>query len=148
MVDKPADLDVACVLGMGFPSYRGGLIHWADHVGAARIAAKLNKARGGVAMIAVFVDAVLACRQWCLRAIPVLSAVMHSRTHPCPHPSRCAHLPVPPTSLSPSPSPQLAEVFPEHAGFFRPCEYLASAAQTGRPLSAGAGQGAALAARL
>ena len=34
MVDKPGDLDVASVLGMGFPVYRGGILHWADHVGA------------------------------------------------------------------------------------------------------------------
>ncbi|KDD75648.1 3-hydroxyacyl-CoA dehydrogenase, partial [Helicosporidium sp. ATCC 50920] len=34
IVDKAADLDVATVMAMGFPAYRGGLMHWADHVGA------------------------------------------------------------------------------------------------------------------
>lgn len=42
VVDKPSDLDVATVMAMGFPPYRGGLVHWADHVGAATIAAKLD----------------------------------------------------------------------------------------------------------
>lgn len=41
IVDKASDLDVAAVLGMGFPPFRGGLVHWADEVGAARIAARL-----------------------------------------------------------------------------------------------------------
>lgn len=38
VVDKASDLDVASVLGMGFPAWRGGLVHWADEVGAARCA--------------------------------------------------------------------------------------------------------------
>ena len=42
IVDKPADLDVASVMAMGFPPYRGGLIFWADLVGARHIAAKLS----------------------------------------------------------------------------------------------------------
>jgi enoyl-CoA hydratase/3-hydroxyacyl-CoA dehydrogenase len=43
VVDKPADLDVAAVLAMGFPPYRGGLIKWADLVGPARVAARLSE---------------------------------------------------------------------------------------------------------
>lgn len=43
IVSKPSDLDVASVLGMGFPPFRGGLIHWADTVGAARIAQRLGE---------------------------------------------------------------------------------------------------------
>eukprot|EP00878_Enallax_costatus_P013083 GHUV01013671.1.p1 GENE.GHUV01013671.1~~GHUV01013671.1.p1 ORF type:complete len:534 (+),score=173.53 GHUV01013671.1:1005-2606(+) len=43
IVDKAADLDVATVMAMGFPPYRGGLIFWADLVGAKNIVAKLNK---------------------------------------------------------------------------------------------------------
>ena len=42
IVDKAADLDVASVMAMGFPPYRGGLIFWADLVGAPYIVAKLN----------------------------------------------------------------------------------------------------------
>ena len=43
VVDKPADLDVATVMAMGFPPYRGGLIFWADLVGAERICARLEE---------------------------------------------------------------------------------------------------------
>ncbi|KAI8468942.1 MAG: ClpP/crotonase-like domain-containing protein [Monoraphidium minutum] len=42
IVDKPADLDVASVMAMGFPPYRGGLIFWADLVGAPKIVAALD----------------------------------------------------------------------------------------------------------
>ncbi|EFN52227.1 hypothetical protein CHLNCDRAFT_59763 [Chlorella variabilis] len=41
IVDKPADLDVAMVMGMGFPAFRGGLIFWADLVGADYICQRL-----------------------------------------------------------------------------------------------------------
>jgi len=43
VVDKPADLDVASVLAMGFPPYRGGLIKWGDLVGPARVVARLEE---------------------------------------------------------------------------------------------------------
>ena len=43
IVSKASDLDVASVLGMGFPPFRGGLIKWADTVGAPRIAARLTE---------------------------------------------------------------------------------------------------------
>jgi len=42
IVDKPSDLDVAAVLGMGFPPYRGGLIKFADLVGAKHIVDRLQ----------------------------------------------------------------------------------------------------------
>jgi hypothetical protein len=38
IVDKPADLDIATVMAMGFPPYRGGLIFWADLLGAGELA--------------------------------------------------------------------------------------------------------------
>lgn len=76
VVEKPADLDVATVMAMGFPPYRGGLIFWADLVGAKRI-----------------VD-----------ALDALAAKFE------------------PAGVS---------------GFFKPCDYLRSAAQSGRKLSAG-----------
>ena len=41
IVAKPSDLDVASVLGMGFPPFRGGVVKWADTVGAPRIAQRL-----------------------------------------------------------------------------------------------------------
>lgn len=43
IVDKPADLDVATVMAMGFPATRGGLVFWADLVGAAHIVRRLNE---------------------------------------------------------------------------------------------------------
>jgi enoyl-CoA hydratase/3-hydroxyacyl-CoA dehydrogenase len=43
IVAKPSDLDVASVLGMGFPPFRGGVVKWADTVGAPRIAARLSE---------------------------------------------------------------------------------------------------------
>eukprot|EP00249_Psilotum_nudum_P012582 c23866_g2_i1 orf=3-2165(-) len=39
---KASDLDIASVMGMGFPPYRGGIIFWADSVGPKHIARKLN----------------------------------------------------------------------------------------------------------
>eukprot|EP00803_Ostreobium_quekettii_P008705 evm.model.scf_1879.1 EVM.evm.TU.scf_1879.1 scf_1879:98-7109(+) len=42
IVDKPSDLDVASIMGMGFPPYRGGLIFWADLVGASHVASRLD----------------------------------------------------------------------------------------------------------
>jgi enoyl-CoA hydratase/3-hydroxyacyl-CoA dehydrogenase len=42
IVSKASDLDVASVLGMGFPPFRGGLMHWADAVGARVIADRLT----------------------------------------------------------------------------------------------------------
>lgn len=38
---RASDIDVATVMGMGFPPYRGGLMHWADTVGAGHIHDKL-----------------------------------------------------------------------------------------------------------
>ncbi|KAK4343439.1 hypothetical protein RND71_036533 [Anisodus tanguticus] len=38
-----SDLDIASVLGMSFPSYRGGIVFWADTVGAGHIYKSLRK---------------------------------------------------------------------------------------------------------
>ncbi|CAO2841917.1 unnamed protein product [Amaranthus hypochondriacus] len=43
VVVRASDLDVASVLGMSFPSYRGGLVFWADTVGASHIYDCLKK---------------------------------------------------------------------------------------------------------
>ncbi|CAJ1940990.1 unnamed protein product [Sphenostylis stenocarpa] len=40
---KAADLDIASVMGMGFPPYRGGIIFWADTLGSKYIYSKLEK---------------------------------------------------------------------------------------------------------
>ncbi|XVE54253.1 hypothetical protein DITRI_Ditri03aG0065400 [Diplodiscus trichospermus] len=43
IVVRASDLDIACVLGMSFPSYRGGLVFWADTVGANHVYNSLRK---------------------------------------------------------------------------------------------------------
>ncbi|KAI4347107.1 hypothetical protein L6164_007953 [Bauhinia variegata] len=43
IVVRASDLDVASVFGMSFPSYRGGIVFWADSVGANHICASLRK---------------------------------------------------------------------------------------------------------
>eukprot|EP01018_Ginkgo_biloba_P007979 Gb_20832 [translate_table: standard] len=43
IVVRASDLDVASILGMGFPYYRGGIVFWADLVGAVNISSTLNK---------------------------------------------------------------------------------------------------------
>jgi enoyl-CoA hydratase/3-hydroxyacyl-CoA dehydrogenase len=52
IVIRPSDIDVASVLGMGFPAYRGGLLFWADSIGARQIHAALDgwHARFGVGL--------------------------------------------------------------------------------------------------
>ncbi|KAF8400813.1 hypothetical protein HHK36_014115 [Tetracentron sinense] len=43
VVVRASDLDIASVLGMSFPSYRGGLIFWADSIGPGHIYTSLKK---------------------------------------------------------------------------------------------------------
>ncbi|XP_006352155.1 peroxisomal fatty acid beta-oxidation multifunctional protein AIM1-like isoform X2 [Solanum tuberosum] len=43
IVVRASDLDVTSVLGMSFPSYRGGIVFWADTVGAGYIYRSLKK---------------------------------------------------------------------------------------------------------
>ncbi|KAG0486523.1 hypothetical protein HPP92_008618 [Vanilla planifolia] len=42
VVIRPSDIDAASILGMGFPRYRGGLVYWADTIGASYIYSKLQ----------------------------------------------------------------------------------------------------------
>jgi hypothetical protein len=42
-VSNVRDVDLGLILGIGFPPFRGGLFFWADQVGSARIAEKLQK---------------------------------------------------------------------------------------------------------
>jgi len=72
IVDKVADLDIATVLSMGFPAYRGGLMHWGDTYGAQYLVKRLN---------------------------------------------------------------QFAQMVPQHAGFFKPCDYLLRCARAGTSLA-------------
>lgn len=43
VVAQASDLDIASVLGMSFPSYRGGLVFWADAIGPKHIYSSLKK---------------------------------------------------------------------------------------------------------
>ncbi|KAH0660370.1 hypothetical protein KY289_029118 [Solanum tuberosum] len=43
IIVKSSDLDVASVLGMGFPRYRGGIIFWSHSVGSKDICSKLEE---------------------------------------------------------------------------------------------------------
>ncbi|KAL8225976.1 hypothetical protein R6Q57_018533 [Mikania cordata] len=43
IVVRASDLDIASVLGLSFPSYRGGIIFWADLVGSKHIYTSLKK---------------------------------------------------------------------------------------------------------
>ncbi|KAJ9183943.1 hypothetical protein P3X46_007737 [Hevea brasiliensis] len=43
VVVRASDLDIASLLGMSFPSYRGGIVFWADMVGAKHIYKSLKK---------------------------------------------------------------------------------------------------------
>ncbi|KAJ4783360.1 Peroxisomal fatty acid beta-oxidation multifunctional protein [Rhynchospora pubera] len=38
---KSSDLDIASIMGMGFPSYRGGILFWADTMGANYVYSRL-----------------------------------------------------------------------------------------------------------
>ncbi|PWA50195.1 glyoxysomal fatty acid beta-oxidation multifunctional protein MFP-a [Artemisia annua] len=41
-VVKASDIDVASVLAMGFPSYRGGIVYWANNLGSKYICSRLE----------------------------------------------------------------------------------------------------------
>lgn len=42
IADKASDLDIASIMGMGFPPYRGGIMFWADSLGAKYIYTRLE----------------------------------------------------------------------------------------------------------
>ncbi|XP_077219340.1 enoyl-CoA hydratase/isomerase family [Tasmannia lanceolata] len=43
VVVRASDLDISSVLGMSFPSYRGGIVFWADSIGSSYIYTSLKK---------------------------------------------------------------------------------------------------------
>lgn len=45
VVPTPAKLDLAMILGTGFPPFRGGLLRWADSLGLARVRSLLEELR-------------------------------------------------------------------------------------------------------
>lgn len=42
IVAEPAHVDLGLLLGIGFPAFRGGILHWCDNEGAGRIVQKLE----------------------------------------------------------------------------------------------------------
>jgi 3-hydroxyacyl-CoA dehydrogenase/enoyl-CoA hydratase/3-hydroxybutyryl-CoA epimerase len=42
LVRDPADIDIGMIFGTGFPPFRGGLLRWADSVGAGKIVSELE----------------------------------------------------------------------------------------------------------
>ena len=43
IVREPGDVDMGLLLGIGFPTFRGGLLRWADEVGLANVLERLKK---------------------------------------------------------------------------------------------------------
>jgi 3-hydroxyacyl-CoA dehydrogenase/enoyl-CoA hydratase/3-hydroxybutyryl-CoA epimerase/3-hydroxyacyl-CoA dehydrogenase/enoyl-CoA hydratase/3-hydroxybutyryl-CoA epimerase/enoyl-CoA isomerase len=43
IVREPGDVDMGLILGIGFPTFRGGLLRWADDLGLANVLEKLRK---------------------------------------------------------------------------------------------------------
>jgi enoyl-CoA hydratase/3-hydroxyacyl-CoA dehydrogenase len=56
IVDKASDLDVASFMAMGFPAPRGGIIFWADTVGAKTICTELEKLAAAMPAVAGFFE--------------------------------------------------------------------------------------------
>jgi 3-hydroxyacyl-CoA dehydrogenase/enoyl-CoA hydratase/3-hydroxybutyryl-CoA epimerase/enoyl-CoA isomerase len=42
IVREPADVDMGLILGIGFPPFKGGILRWADSVGASKIVERLE----------------------------------------------------------------------------------------------------------
>ena len=45
IVRSPADLDLAMIMGTGFPPFKGGLLHYADAIGGKEIIKRLHHLR-------------------------------------------------------------------------------------------------------
>ena len=45
IVREPGDVDMGLILGIGFPPFRGGLLRWADSLGIARLADRIETYR-------------------------------------------------------------------------------------------------------
>jgi 3-hydroxyacyl-CoA dehydrogenase/enoyl-CoA hydratase/3-hydroxybutyryl-CoA epimerase/3-hydroxyacyl-CoA dehydrogenase/enoyl-CoA hydratase/3-hydroxybutyryl-CoA epimerase/enoyl-CoA isomerase len=46
IVREPGDVDMGLILGIGFPTFHGGILRWADGVGLAKILEKLHRYEG------------------------------------------------------------------------------------------------------
>jgi 3-hydroxyacyl-CoA dehydrogenase/enoyl-CoA hydratase/3-hydroxybutyryl-CoA epimerase/3-hydroxyacyl-CoA dehydrogenase/enoyl-CoA hydratase/3-hydroxybutyryl-CoA epimerase/enoyl-CoA isomerase len=43
IVREPGDVDMGLILGIGFPTFRGGLLRWADSLGPGKVLEKLKR---------------------------------------------------------------------------------------------------------
>jgi 3-hydroxyacyl-CoA dehydrogenase/enoyl-CoA hydratase/3-hydroxybutyryl-CoA epimerase len=43
IASNPADVDLAMIMGTGFPPFRGGLLRYADQVGLSKVVAELER---------------------------------------------------------------------------------------------------------
>ena len=43
VVRSPGDLEMGLILGIGFPPFRGGILHWADALGHEEVMRRLEK---------------------------------------------------------------------------------------------------------
>src|SRR5262249_61614229 len=43
IVREPGDVDMGLILGIGFPTFRGGILRWADEMGLAQVLERLKK---------------------------------------------------------------------------------------------------------
>ncbi|RMG39234.1 MAG: 3-hydroxyacyl-CoA dehydrogenase [Planctomycetota bacterium] len=43
VVREPAHVEMGLILGIGFPAFRGGILHWCDEMGAAAVVEKLKR---------------------------------------------------------------------------------------------------------
>ncbi|KAE8691371.1 Glyoxysomal fatty acid beta-oxidation multifunctional protein MFP-a [Hibiscus syriacus] len=68
IVVRASDLDIASVLGMSFPSYRGGIVFWADMVGAKHVYTSLKK---WSEMYGVFYKASTFLEERAIKGIPL-----------------------------------------------------------------------------
>ena len=51
IVREPAHVDMGPILGIGFPPFRGGLLHWCDQEGAGNIMSRLKSIRRWVSAL-------------------------------------------------------------------------------------------------
>jgi len=45
VVDDPGAIDIAMIMGTGFPAYRGGLLRYADSIGVDKVVHELGRLR-------------------------------------------------------------------------------------------------------
>jgi 3-hydroxyacyl-CoA dehydrogenase/enoyl-CoA hydratase/3-hydroxybutyryl-CoA epimerase/3-hydroxyacyl-CoA dehydrogenase/enoyl-CoA hydratase/3-hydroxybutyryl-CoA epimerase/enoyl-CoA isomerase len=47
IVRDPRDIDLGLIFGLGFPPFKGGLMLWADRIGAKKLVERLKPLEGG-----------------------------------------------------------------------------------------------------